>query len=841
MPCTKPLLLYVFIALFLSNTALQAQAPKRWSSSELHQAIQKLNFLGSALYVAAHPDDENQRIIAFLANEPKAEMAYLSMTRGDGGQNLIGPEIRELLGVIRTQELLAARRIDGGQQMFTRANDFGYSKQPDETLDIWQREEVLSDVVWAIRKWRPDVIINRFDHESAGRTHGHHTSSAILSHDAFDLAGDPDAYPEQLAYVEPWQPRRLFFNTSWWFYGSREAFKEADKTGLMSVDVGVYYPLEGKSNNEIASEARSMHKCQGFGATLRRGSQQEYLKLLKGDMPPKKESVFEGINTTWSRVEGGETVGQILQKAETTFDYARPEAVLPLLIKAYREMQKLEDGYWKRVKSQALKEVIVGTLGLFAEATADDYSATPGKAIELTMEIVNRSSVNATLQSVDYLPLGVDTTLSLSLEDNQQYEFYKKLKLPKDINYTNPYWLNKDWQLGMYTVEDQKLRGLPETPRALKVRFNLVVDGLPLQIEREIIYKSTDPVKGEVYRPFEITPPVFANITEKVYVFGDSKPQDVEVRVRAGRDSVKGKVTLKAPRGWRVQPSAVAIDLGLKGQERRVAFRLSPPQGQSEGKVSAVVELDNGKTYQQGLNLIDYDHIPTQMVMLDNSARAVKIDLETAGQRIGYLMGAGDEIPNSLEQIGYEVTMLEEEDLTVGTLQQFDAVILGIRVYNTRERMAFYQPALFEYAKQGGTLITQYNTTWNLKMKMEDIAPYPLEISRDRVTVEEAEVRTLAPSHPVLNWPNKITADDFRGWVQERGLYFPDEWDEQYTAVLSSNDPDEDPKNGGLLVAPYGEGYYIYTGYSWFRELPAGVPGAYRLFANLISIGKESR
>lgn len=842
MPCTKPLLLlYVFIALSLSNATLQAQAPKRWSSSDLHQAIQKLNFLGSALYVAAHPDDENQRIIAFLANEPKAEMAYLSMTRGDGGQNLIGPEIRELLGVIRTQELLAARRIDGGQQMFTRANDFGYSKHPDETLDIWQREEVLSDVVWAIRKWRPDVIINRFDHESAGRTHGHHTSSAILSYDAFDLAGDPDAYPEQLAYVEPWQPRRLFFNTSWWFYGSREAFKEADKTDMMSVDVGVYYPLEGKSNNEIASEARSMHKCQGFGATLRRGSQQEYLKLLKGDMPPNKEHVFEGINTTWSRVKGGEAVGQLLKKAETTFDYAQPEAVLPLLIEAYRAMQKLEDGYWKRVKSQELKEVIVGTLGLFAEATADDYSATPGEAIELTMEIVNRSPVNATLQSVDYLPMDMDTTLSLPLDDNQQYEFYKKLELPKDIDYTNPYWLNKDWQLGMYTVEDQQLRGLPETPRALKVRFNLLIDGLPLQVEREIVYKSTDPVKGEVYRPFEITPPVFANITEKVYVFGDSKPQDVEVRVRAGQDGVKGKVTLKAPRGWRVQPTSIAVELEQKGQEELVAFRLSPPQGQSEGEIRAVVQLENGKSYAQELNLIDYDHIPTQTVMLDNEARAVKIDLKTAGDRIGYLMGAGDEIPNSLEQIGYEVTMLEEKDLTAGNLQQFDAVILGIRVYNTREKMDFYQSVLFDYAKQGGTLITQYNTTWNLKIKMEDIAPYPLEVSRDRVTVEEAEVRMLAPDHPVLNWPNTITAEDFDGWVQERGLYFPDEWDEKYTPILSSNDPGEEPKKGGLLIAPYGKGYYIYTGYSWFRELPAGVPGAYRLFANLISIGKESR
>jgi len=833
--------LSILLLVLLSALTSHAQAPPNWSSTDIYQAIQRLNFLGSALYVAAHPDDENQRLIAHLANGPKAETAYLSMTRGDGGQNLIGPEIRELLGVIRTQELLAARRIDGGHQMFTRANDFGYSKHPDETLKIWQREKVLSDVVWAIRKWQPDVIINRFDHESAGRTHGHHTSSAILSYEAFDLAGDPEAYPEQLQYVDTWQPRRLFFNTSWWFYGSREAFEEADKSDMMSVDVGQFYPLEGKSNNEIAAEARSMHKCQGFGASLRRGSQQEYLQLLKGDMPQGKASLFEGIDTSWSRVKGGERVGKLLAQAEKAFDFAAPESVLPLLLEAYQAMQQLEAGYWKRVKMQELKEVITASLGLYAEATADDYSATPGETIELALEMVNRSPVEARLESVEYLPMGLDSTLALELENNQQYEFYKQLPLPQDMAYTNPYWLNEEGQLGMYKVENQLLRGLPETPRPLRVRFQLDIAGVPMTIEREVVYKNTDPVKGETYRPFELTPPVFANITESVYVFGDNAPQDVEVRVRAGRENIKGTVRLQVPRGWQVKPSAIALDLKQKNEEQMLAFRLSPPQGQSEGEIRAVVELDNGEQYQQELNVIDYDHIPTQMVMMENAAKAVKISLEKAGQRIGYIMGAGDEIPNSLEQIGYDITLLEENDITLDNLQQFDAVILGIRVYNTRERMAFHQPVLFEYVENGGTLIAQYNTTWNLKMDMEDIAPYPLKISRKRVTVEEAEVRFLAPGHPVLNWPNKITQADFQGWVQERGLYFPDEWDKAYTPILSSNDPGEDPRDGGLLVAEYGDGYYIYTGYSWFRELPAGVPGAYRIFANLISIGHADR
>ncbi len=836
MKCKMCILLVLMLPLLM-----RGQAPERWTATEIYQGIEKLNFLGSALYVAAHPDDENQRLIAYLANEYNAEMAYLSLTRGDGGQNLIGPEIRELLGVIRTQELLGARRIDGGRQMFTRANDFGYSKHPDETLEIWQREEVLGDVVWAIRKWQPDVIINRFDHESAGRTHGHHTSSAILSYEAFDLAGDPEAYPEQLNYLDPWQPRRLFFNTSWWFYGSREAFAKADKTNLMSVDIGVYYPMRGKSNNEIAAEARSMHKCQGFGATLQRGTQQEYLKLLKGDMPAQKEDLFQGINTTWSRVKGGEVVGAILDQALENFTFEQPYKVVSYLLDARKAMDGVEEGYWKRVKSKELDELILACMGMYVEATAEDYSATPGEMIELTMEAINRSPVTARLKSVTYEPVMADTTLALELENNQQYEFYKKLELPNDMSYTNPYWLNEEGSLGMYKVEDQQLRGLPETPRALQVAFHLEIEGMPMTVIRDVVYKETKPSQGETYRPFEVTPPVFANIAEKVYVFAGDEPQEVAVRVRAGKDEVKGQLSLSLPEGWRAEPAKAAFEIAAKSGEQVVTFMLYSPAEQSEGRIQAVATLDNGKAYTKGLNVIAYDHIPTQTVMLENSAKVVKVDIATAGKQIGYIMGAGDEIPNSLEQIGYEVTLLSDEDITLEQLQQYDAVILGIRVYNTNERMAFHQPVLLDYVKQGGTLINQYNTTWNLKVDMEAIAPYHLKISRDRVTVEEAEVRMLAPDHPVLNWPNKITADDFEGWVQERGLYFPNEWGDEFTAVLSSNDPGEDPKNGGLLVAPYGEGYYVYSGYSWFRELPAGVPGAYRLFANLISIGKENR
>jgi len=821
-------------------TSVLAQKPKIWTSADIHAGIQKLNFLGSALYVAAHPDDENTQLISYLSNEFKANTAYLSLTRGDGGQNLVGPEIRELLGIIRSQELLAARRIDGGKQFFSRANDFGYSKHPDETLKIWNKEEVLGDVVWIMRKFQPDIIINRFKHDTPGSTHGHHTASAMLSYEAFDLASNRAAYPEQLQYVDTWQPKRLFFNTSWWFYGSQEAFEKADKTNLSSIDVGVFFPLKGESNTEIAARSRSQHKSQGFGVTGSRGSEMEYVERLKGSQTTEEEDLFSGINTTWTRVDGGAPIGKLVQNIEENFSYENPAASVPQLVEAYRMIKALPEGYWRSVKLQEVEQLIIAAAGLYLEAVADDFSATPGQEIEVELEMTKRLPVEAKVSSLTFLPMQTDTLIDLALETNVKNALWKKIQLPEDLSYTNPYWLNEEAELGMYNVEDQQMRGLPETPRALQVQFDLTIAGEPMIITKDIVFKRRDPVKGEVYRPFEVTPPVFANISSKVYVFGNEEPKPVQVIVKAGRENVSGTARLEVPEGWRVQPETVEVELALKGEEQTIAFDLYPPAEQSEGYVKAQVEVD-GETYDKELVTIEYDHIPTQTVLKASESKVVRINLEKEGDRVAYIMGAGDEIPQSLEQVGYQVDVLEDSEITVANLNRYDAVILGIRAYNTVDRLKFHQSKLFDYVKNGGTMIVQYNTNRRMVLPMEDIAPYPLEISRDRVTVEEAEVQLLAPEHEVLNHPNKITAADFEGWVQERGLYFPNEWDEAYTPILSSNDPGEDPANGGLLIAQYGEGYYVYTGYSWFRELPAGVPGAYRLFTNLISLGDKPR
>ena len=832
----KQALFLLFTVIY--SSLLVAQAPLKPNSSDIYAGIKRAQVLGSVLYVAAHPDDENTQMISYFANKQHMYTTYLSLTRGDGGQNLIGPEIRELLGLIRTQELLQARSTDGGHQLFSRANDFGYSKHPDETLDIWNKDEVLADVIWAIRKTRPDIIIHRFDHRTKGTTHGHHTASAMLSYEAFELAGKENVYPEQLNYVSTWTPTRQFFNTSWWFYGSQEKFEKAEKGHMVSVDIGEYYPLKGKSNNEIAALSRSFHKSQGFGATGSRGRQMEYLEWIQGDKVTSDDHPMTGINTTWSRIEGGSVIGEMLAEVDQNFDLADPAASIPSLVEVYKKIQSIpNDGFWVPKKLEEIGQLIQWCSGLFIEAVAADFSASPGQSVDVELEVINRSQADMSLDKIEWMPGGVDTTFNTVLSPNEKLTYETTYYVPKDTEYSTPYWLNSEGTMGMYHVEDQKKRGLPEGDRPIKVHCTINVEGITLELETALVHKRNDPVKGEVYRPFEISPPVFANFQEDIYVFAEQTPKNVEVLVKSGIESLEGTLRLDVPDGWSVQPEAHAVHLAAKGQEATFGFSLVPPGDKEEIEVRAVFDRPGESAYSYSVDLIEYDHIPTQTVLRPATVKAVKLDLKKAGEKVGYVMGAGDKIPEYLEQIGYEVTLLQESDLNFDNLRQYDAVIMGIRAYNTNSRLAFYQDALLNYVENGGTMIVQYNT--NRGFSLENLAPYPLKLSRDRVSVEEAPVRILAPDHPIVNTPNEITAQDFEGWVQERGLYFPNEWDEKYTAILSSNDPGEPPRDGGLLVAPYGKGWYIYTGYSWFRELPAGVPGAYRLFANLISIGNR--
>ncbi|WP_417214333.1 PIG-L family deacetylase [Bizionia sp.] len=826
---------FLFLIL-ISTTHSYAQQPKKPNSSEIYESIKKLNFLGSVLYVAAHPDDENTRLISYMANNVKARTAYLSLTRGDGGQNLIGPEIRELLGVIRTQELLTARAIDGGEQLFTRANDFGYSKHPDETLAIWNKEAVLSDVVLAIRQFQPDIIINRFDHRSPGSTHGHHTSSAMLSLEAFDLANDASIYPNQLQTTETWQVQRAFFNTSWWFYGSQEKFDRADKSNLIGLDTGIYFPSSGLSNPEIAALSRSQHKSQGFGNTGTRGTEMEYIELIKGTMPTTPTNLFEGIDTSWNRVKGGAKIGIILKEVEANYDFKNPATSLPKLVEAYNAIQALENTHWKIIKTKEIKAIIAACAGLFVEAVAETNQATSGESIQLNLEAINRSPAKMTLVSFTN-PDGLEVPKGIELNENESIKIQEIFHIPSTDNapVTTPYWLIEKGSLGMYKVSDKSLIGKPESPDYFNVTFHINIAGTNIPFTKPVVYKTNDPVKGEVYKPFEIIPEASARIAEKVIIFETVNTKDIPVHVKAGHDNLEGMVHLSVPDGWRVSPENHQVTISNKGEEQTVLFSVTPPNIQSEGFIKPIITI-NGNIYSNELIEIDYDHIPYQTVLLPSESKVVRLDIKKKGENIAYIAGAGDVVPESLQQIGYNVTTVSPDDITPDNLKGFDAVVIGIRAYNTVETLKFKQSVLFDFVKNGGNMVVQYNTSRGLVT--DELAPYTLELSRDRVTDEFAEVKFLAPNHPVLNVPNKITQTDFENWTQERGLYFPDKWSTDFTPILSMHDKGESAKKGSLLVAQYGKGYYIYTGLSFFREFPAGVSGAYRLFANILSLGK---
>ncbi len=820
---------------FFSFISVQGQTPKKLNSAEIDQALKKLNFLGSVLYVAAHPDDENTRLISYLANEVNARTGYLSITRGDGGQNLIGPELKELLGVIRTQELLAARRIDGGEQRFTRAIDFGYTKTPEESMKIWDKEVVLEDVVWAIRTFKPDVIINRFNHRTSGETHGQHTASALLSVEAFKLAENKNSYPEQLKYTENFSPTRLYFNTSPWFYGNQEEFDNADKSNFIQFDTGVYFPWNGLSNPEIAALSRSQHRSQGFGSSGSRGSQIEYVELIDGEAPETKGDLFAGIDTSWNRLKGGAAIEEILNEVEKNYNFRDPSESLPKLIEAYKLINNLENGYWKSLKISEIKEIILACSGIYLEALSNNLYSTPNQSIEVNLEAINRSDIPVELSSVTVLPGSPSATPNRVLSNNENWREKLIYTIPKDAKYTSPYWLNKNPNLGTYVVEDPKMIGLPETPRVTKAIFNLKFYGETIPFEKELVYKSTDPVKGEVYQPFEIVPPVSASFNDKVLIYTNGAAKQIQLTVTAQKENAKGKVRLKAPASWKIEPKESNFDIQNNGGTANLMFTVTPPTEQSEANLIPEIIFEDA-VYSNEVLKIDYDHIPLQTLVLPAKTKLVKLDIQKKGELVGYIDGAGDVIPESLEQIGYKVIRIDPNELNAASLAKFDAIVLGIRAYNTLDILKFKQAELLKYVENGGTLISQYNT--NRGLVLDNIAPYKLELSRDRVTEEDAKVEFLNPQHPVLNSPNKITQKDFENWVQERGLYFSDSWAPEFTPILAMNDTNEASSKGSLLIAKYGKGHYIYTGLSFFRQFPDAVPGAFRLFTNLISIGK---
>ncbi|NLR77605.1 PIG-L family deacetylase [Chitinophaga eiseniae] len=816
----------VIILLAAIGLPAMAQPSPAWNAADIRLQLKKLDTLGSVLYVAAHPDDENTRLLGYLAKEKLYRTGYLSLTRGDGGQNLVGNEQSELLGLIRTQELLAARRIDGAEQFFTRAQDFGFSKNPQETFTIWDREKILGDVVYMIRKFQPDVIICRFPADSRAG-HGHHTASAMLAAEAFTAAADPKRYPEQLKLVKPWQAKRILWNT--FSFGSINTTADDQ----FKIDVGAFNPLLGKGFGEIAAESRSQHKSQGFGVPASRGSSLEYFLTIKGNTP--KKDLLDDVNTSWSRVAGGEKVGRLVDAALAAYNMDDPSASVPALLEIHRAIQALPDGYWRNLKLAETEQLIYACAGLWAEAYSTSPTVVPGTNMEATVQLINRGNVKVTLEQID-LPGKPNAAGQQELAYNKFTSISQTLAVPASTPESQPYWLAAAHRVGMYVINDPLLVGNPENIPPLQAKIRFRIGDQEFNIARPLQYKYTDPVKGEIYQPLVIAPPVVADLNSQVYIFTDTKPQAVPVKIKAMADQAQGTVKLQLPAGFVATESSLPFNLAQKGDEVEVRFNIHPVKNITDNHADTftVVMQTNGKEYTQSLQQIRYDHIPLITLFPPAAARLVSVNLKHNGNRLGYIPGAGDMVAASLRQVGYDVTELTEKDIMSGNLQQYDAIIAGVRAYNVNARMKYWQPRLMDYVNNGGKLIVQYNV--NSPLVTNNLGPYPFSLSRDRVTDENAEVDFINPKDPVFHYPNEITAADFNGWVQERGLYYTANADKAYDKLFTMHDQGESPLDGSTLVTHYGKGVYVYTGLSFFRQLPAGVPGAYRLFVNLISV-----
>ena len=825
---------YILSLLLICSTGLAAQFPQTFTSTDIYHQLQEAANGKRILYLAAHPDDENTRLISYFENGMHVRTAYLSLTRGSGGQNLIGTEIGPGIGVLRTQELLAARRVDGGEQYFTRAVDFGYSKSADESFDKWGRENVLSDVVYVIRKFRPDVIITRFP-PTRRAGHGHHEASAILAAEAFDMAGDPNAFPEQLKYVKTWQPGRLYFNASTWWNKGLPEIAAGDSADYVTMDIGAYNSLLGESYGQIAAVSRSQHRSQGFGSDFPYGSSIEYLQYVKGSKVAPGGNILSGLESDWERFDA-QDIEAVLQEALSDFDFRNPGASLPRLITAAKELSKLDNNPFFRDKKEQINALILDVLHVAVEFTTDAPYTVPGGQVNADLMINNPGDRQVKL--VQARCFGNDLGGEIELIHNEVYEKKVNISIPSDAPFSNPYWLREPFTY-IYKVEDYHLLGNADNEPAIAARLVFDIDGYTFGKSYQLKEKHVDPAQGVMYTPVYVVPRVSFNFSEDVVIspVGESA-KTVKLTVENHNGKFDGTVGLSVPEGWTVQPVEHKISFERTGEKVILVFTVQAGKKAKNGLAEVVATSASGDLRSPAMSLqrIDYPHIPAQIILKPAAVKLVPLDLNRGNVRlIGYIDGPGDDVARYLEAAGYTVEHIDAAMLSNGDLSRYDAILTGIRAFNTRPELVFANDNLNRYVKNGGTWIVQYNTTRGLLT--DQIGPYPFTISHERVTEEDAPPTLLEKNSPVFNQPNKISASDFDGWVQERGLYFASDWDGAFTPLIAWHDQDEPDRLGGFLVAPYGKGYFVYTGISFFRELPAGVPGAYRLLANLLDLG----
>jgi LmbE family N-acetylglucosaminyl deacetylase len=820
------ILLFAFTAYFSTSIA---QTSSTFSSADIYQQLKKLNVLGSVLYIAAHPDDENNGLLPWFAKEKLYRTGYLSLTRGDGGQNLIGSEQGVELGLIRTQELLAARRIDGAEQFFSRAYEFGFSKSSDEALKIWGKDKILSDVVWVIRQYQPDVIIKRFPPDKRAG-HGHHAASAILADEAFIAAADPNRFPEQFKYgVKPWKAKRIVWNTF--------NFGTTNTTGdeQLKVEVGGYNPLIGKSYGEIGGEARSMHKSQGEGRPRRRGQITEYFTTTGGDAA--QTDLMDGVVTDWKRIPGGEAVQSMINNVIADFKMEQPALSVPALVKLYAAIKALPESNWRNKKLEETQQLIESCAGLFTEATTFQPTVVQGDSLFVSFFINNRGNTRSTLNRIQLESF--DTSVSVELGLNQNVAINKAFAVGVNKPISQPYWLVNQQIEGAFDVKDQMLIGKAENDPSFVATYVVNIEGTDFTIKRPVQYKVVDAAKGELYQPLAVLPKVEFNYVKDNYVSINGAPVTAPVHFISNRkDSAHYIVNQTYSANW--ANNFPSFNYGTAHNADNTVATTFTTKSKTTNTTESISLSTKDGNYGGHTKVIAYDHIPTITYFPRAKANLVKIDVKTVGSKIGYVIGAGDKVPEAIAALGYSVTLLSEENITEDFLKQFDAVVIGVRAYNLYEFLTNKNDILSNYVANGGNVIVQYMKSNQVGLQRIKAGPYPFSInSGSRVTEEDAKVTFLLPNHPAFNYPNKITEKDFEGWIQERSTYQVDQSDTHYEKLISMNDTGEKESNGSLVIAKYGKGNFAYVSLVLFRQLPAGVPGAYRLLANLIALPKN--
>ena len=827
-----PVLLFFIIC---SAFSAFSQTPKVYTSADILLHLKKLQVLGSVLYIAAHPDDENNSLLPYLAKEKLYRTAYLSLTRGDGGQNLIGDEQGIDLGLIRTRELLAARKVDGCEQFFSRAYEFGYSKSAEEALRIWDKEKILGDIVWVIRQYQPDIIIKRFPGDSRAG-HGHHAASALLADEAFVAAADPTRFTEQLKNgSKPWQAKRILWNT--YNFGSNNTTSDDQ----LKIDIGGYNPLTGKSYGEIGAEARTMHKSQGEGRPGRRGQIIEFFTTTGGE--PAKNTLMDGIDIGWSRIKEGAGIAVMVSSLVADFKMDEPAASLPALAKLYEAVKELPENNWRNKKLADILELVQSCSGIFMEVTAQNQLNVIGDSARFTISFNNR--LGLAVENVNVTLFGNNYALE-NIKPNENITRLVSVQISKEEPATQPYWLERPIQGGAYDVSRQEDVGKAESDN-YKAVFRATIANNVYSFEKKLLYKFTDPVKGELYEPIQMINPVLINNYPSIILFRNNAKNQTRTLHYTLQSNLElnGKVQFKTVYDHKEMIVFDSVVNYAKGSLRNFDVQINSDSLKANSTVFAGGELTASSLFEHqyfSLRKISYDHIPDLYYNFYDKTRVIKMDLKTKGSRIGYIAGAGDKVPQALEAMGYEVKLLSEPDITDENLKKFDAVITGIRAYNVFEYLSNKNDVLMRYVENGGNMIVQYLKSNQVGQKKVKVGPYPFLVDPStRVAEEDAAVSFMLPEHPVLNYPNKITAADFTGWVQERSTYQAVQLDAHYETPLGMNDKGEKQTNGSLAIAPYGKGNFVYAGLVFFRQLPAGVTGAFRLMANLIALpGKQA-